>query len=586
MIPRELRELPQWVCWKYVADPRRAKPRKVPFNVRDGSRAKPNAPATWATFDEALAVCPRYEGLGFMFAAGGEYVGVDLDGMTLDNSPRARAVVSALDSYTEVSPSGTGLHIICKHRGKLQSTRDSDIEVYSWGRFFAMTGNRVGARKNIRDATKVLDSLVRSIRDTREEAQWELGERIGSPITDGGVLRLIDSVTEPRLLNILRGQWDSYYASESEADMAAATGLAYWTGGDYEQSLRLLQKSALWDDKWEREDYQHATLGKAVARVQRSGNVPHVYMPAPGFEPIPRDPLDEEISSLLKYRQDATRAIEEPLEEVTFLVPDLLPTGDWAEYAVLAGAGGMSKTTLAMQIAMGLATGTNIALQWDVPAPRPVVYLMGEDSERVVKRRMHLIGRNMTQAQRALLDRNFYMMNVQRILHELQLVTLDPPNTLVPNIRAVNRLLEFLATVDPALIIIDTLSRFAGLAEESNTNGSVFSQLMLHISNSLDKALVMVVHHTRKGRDGSMANDAVRGASSLVNNSRLTLMLSPAEVTEGKKKTYPMDMFELAISKFTVGPRRSFLMRRDANGLPVAHVDFKPIESIEEDDDE
>ena len=64
-------------------------------------------------FDDALAV--RADGVGFVFTDT-EYTGVDLDGCLIDGKPtaEARQIIDALKSYTEKSPSGTGLHIIVK----------------------------------------------------------------------------------------------------------------------------------------------------------------------------------------------------------------------------------------------------------------------------------------------------------------------------------------------------------------------------------------------------------------------------------------------------------------------------------------
>lgn len=65
-IPPQLRERPQWVCWKYIL--KRGKRIKCPFNARDGTSADSTAPATWSSFDEALKAWradSRYAGIGY-----------------------------------------------------------------------------------------------------------------------------------------------------------------------------------------------------------------------------------------------------------------------------------------------------------------------------------------------------------------------------------------------------------------------------------------------------------------------------------------------------------------------------------------
>jgi len=131
-IPAELRKLKQFVCW--------AGSDKIPKNAKTGGNAMSNNPDTWATFDEAVAGCEKYhfDGLGFMFAP--PYFGVDLD-HCLDNLDFCDEFVEALQSYAEISKSGTGIHIICKGKLPDGARRRGNVEMYSSGRYFICTGN-------------------------------------------------------------------------------------------------------------------------------------------------------------------------------------------------------------------------------------------------------------------------------------------------------------------------------------------------------------------------------------------------------------------------------------------------------------
>ncbi len=90
------------------------------MNPHTGKPAAANDPATWGTFDEAMQATKRYkwEGGGFVFAEGGGYAGVDFDDCRVDGelTPEAAAAVRALNSYTEISPSGNGVKVIAKGR--------------------------------------------------------------------------------------------------------------------------------------------------------------------------------------------------------------------------------------------------------------------------------------------------------------------------------------------------------------------------------------------------------------------------------------------------------------------------------------
>jgi putative DNA primase/helicase len=143
-IPEELKVRPQWLVWKAVGE----KPDKVPYSAKTGRKASSTDLMTWSTFEEALEAYEHgeYAGVGFVFSTGDPYTGVDLDGcvdkQTSEVAAWAMEIVHYFNSYTELSATGTGLHIIV--RGDVPNRRKGDVEVYSSKRFFTMTGHVVG----------------------------------------------------------------------------------------------------------------------------------------------------------------------------------------------------------------------------------------------------------------------------------------------------------------------------------------------------------------------------------------------------------------------------------------------------------
>jgi putative DNA primase/helicase len=142
-IPEVLRVRPQWVVWKAVGD----KPDKVPYSARTGRRASSTDLLTWATFQEALQAYENgeYAGVGFVFSSADPYTGIDLDNCVDENGEIAGwalEIVRYFDSYTELSATGSGLHIIV--RGNVRNRRKAEVEVYSSKRFFTVTGHVVG----------------------------------------------------------------------------------------------------------------------------------------------------------------------------------------------------------------------------------------------------------------------------------------------------------------------------------------------------------------------------------------------------------------------------------------------------------
>ena len=151
-IPAELRERPQWVGWKSV--PAEPKPRKLPIDPKTGKAASSTDPATWADYNTATAGLKPYglAGVGFVFTESDPFAGVDLDDcrdpQTGEIEGWAQAIIAALNSYAEVSPSGTGVKIFlkaklpanAKHNVKCQT---GSVEMYDCSRYFTVTGQHV-----------------------------------------------------------------------------------------------------------------------------------------------------------------------------------------------------------------------------------------------------------------------------------------------------------------------------------------------------------------------------------------------------------------------------------------------------------
>jgi putative DNA primase/helicase len=137
-IPSELKELDRWVSWD--AD------NKVPLTPSTLAYAKVNDPLTWGSFEAASATGR----VGFVFTDGDPYVGIDLDKchnpVTGEIEDWALEVIDSFDSYSEISPSGTGIHIFV--RGKLpfpKGRKNGRCEIYEHSRYFTVTGTRLAS---------------------------------------------------------------------------------------------------------------------------------------------------------------------------------------------------------------------------------------------------------------------------------------------------------------------------------------------------------------------------------------------------------------------------------------------------------
>ena len=159
---RQLAKLKQWVNHDRNKVPRLA----------DGTGfARVDDSSTWSTYQHVVDGRKHagHTGIGFVFTDDDEYVGIDLDdcfeadGKTL--KPWARSIVNDLDTYTEISPSGMGLHSIL--RGKVEGPTRNKVsmpggllEVYWERRYFTITGNVFEGRGRIETRQDALDALV------------------------------------------------------------------------------------------------------------------------------------------------------------------------------------------------------------------------------------------------------------------------------------------------------------------------------------------------------------------------------------------------------------------------------------------
>lgn len=274
-IPSELKALPNWVCYRYFYDDGIDKYRKMPINPRDMEPAKSNDPTTWTDYDTAVRAAEECDGIGFMFS-NSPYFGVDIDGVR-DEIERYKAgedtiiaeFVDTLQSYTELSRSGNGIHIIC--RGKLPPSgrRKGNVEMYENGRFFVMTGNIAAEYADISDCTEAIKVL-------HEKYIGGGTSPSSSPALPPAELALTDSELLDRAKNAKNGAKFarlyagdiSGYTSQSEADMALCNHLAYWTGCDAERMDRMFRGSGLFREKWLREQsgttYGALTIQKAI----------------------------------------------------------------------------------------------------------------------------------------------------------------------------------------------------------------------------------------------------------------------------------------------------------------------------------
>jgi len=280
-IPQTLQDRQQWVLWRLVE--RDGKPTKMPFSP-EGKPASVADPNTWTDFQTALEAYHRggFDGIGFVLTADAGIVCVDLDHARncTDWTPEAMEMVRLMNSYTEVSPSGQGLHIWCYGHLPAGRRRKNGVEMYDSGRFITVTGDHLPITPtDLQERTAELMELHRQVfGDISVPAKC----RELSVCNTDSLMELDDQELLEKAMNaengakfraLWRGDTTGYH-SQSEADLALCRLLAFWTGGDAERIERLFSQSALGQrEKWQtRADYRQRTIAEAIGSLRETYN--------------------------------------------------------------------------------------------------------------------------------------------------------------------------------------------------------------------------------------------------------------------------------------------------------------------------
>jgi hypothetical protein len=257
-IPNELKCLKQWVCCHDTTT-------KLPLNPYNLKPASVDNPNTWGTYLDALAANTKH--VGFVFTSNDPYCVIDLDDKP-DNpaTPEQREIfkkiISAFDSYTEISQSGFGVHVICK--GPVFSgCRQNKVELYSKERYMIFTGNLLGPSKPIQDRSELIATLHKELFNSRPLAPllW-----LAPDLPDESVLNMANAARNESGAKF-KALWNGTHGMEShsEADFALLSLLCFYSKSD-EQVIRLFHQSALGKrEKAFRQDYLINSLEKIRA---------------------------------------------------------------------------------------------------------------------------------------------------------------------------------------------------------------------------------------------------------------------------------------------------------------------------------
>ena len=291
-IPQALRDYAYWCVWKYETREGEEKPTKVLYNPKTKGKGQSNNSKTFTPFDVAVALYQGggYDGLGL--GVFGSIAAVDIDHCISDGkySDMAKEILEAMDCYSEVSPSGTGLRIIFSAPGFVYDkakyyihNRDIGLEIYIAGctmKFVTITGNAIN-ENTVEERGGVIPAILEKYMQRPVAPTRKKGEAPTPALSDDEVIAKATSAENAdNFKRLWNGDTGAHKGDHSAADLALCNALAFWTGRNSDAMDRLFRKSGLMREKWNvkhgADTYGNMTIKKAIDTCAQ------VYQPQSG----------------------------------------------------------------------------------------------------------------------------------------------------------------------------------------------------------------------------------------------------------------------------------------------------------------
>lgn len=300
-IPEELRFLNQWVDWKYVwKGGKNGNPGKwdKPLFNPQGWKASTTDSRTWSSFADVKAAyeAGNYDGIGLVMLKKQDVplqiVGFDFDRCrdptTGEIDQKVRSQLDRLNSYSEISPSGTGIRVFARGDIPADGRRTKGIEIYKHAHYLTLTGHRLKEYPSSIEARPEEISQIYNAHfsDTKTTVSAPGSERTSHlEMTDDQLICLASEAANAKKFMALMDGDTSSYPSHSEADQALCNILAFYTTSEA-QIDSIFRKSGLYREKWERADYRESTIKNAInltlerysgpARQEPAGDKPSI----------------------------------------------------------------------------------------------------------------------------------------------------------------------------------------------------------------------------------------------------------------------------------------------------------------------
>lgn len=507
-VPDGLKQLPQWVVWKKETD-EKGKVKKVPRNPITGYGASSTDPETWNTFITARDIYEEtkgYDGIGFVFNNSG-IVGIDLDHCideTGQMTETAQEIIQVLDSYTEYSPSGTGVHIYAYGTLPVDGKKKEPYEMYQNKRYFTVTGQSFhNPPKQIQyKGPKILKIYERLFPQVEAPAQQPISGF--SLLNADEVVNRIRASRQGQTFEALYQGDISAYPSQSEADMALCNILAFWCAKDAQMMDAIFRQSGLYRPKWDvkhgPETYGNITIQKAIAGTTevytpKKEMYGHKIVTVEGGQNSPG--LPEVI-----VPQKLMKSADVECEDIKWLWYPYFPKH---KLALILGEAGSGKTYFALKIAAIVSGGKVFWTDNPLEDKKPgiVFYLSGEDGAGdTLKARLQKMGAD---------ENMVYFM--------------EDGNSLTPLTFNSPQLEQWIKEYQPAVIIFDPIQGFLDKTVDANNQIQIRHALIgvKALAEKYDFTPICIMHPNKDKR--MSANDRASGSKDFVNFARSVVVI-------------------------------------------------------------
>ena len=374
-IPEELKRFNQWVCWTGDTDPSGKVRNKIPVQP-NGRPASTTNCDTWNSFEECQkAVTGSVRGVGFVFTGDDNYVGVDLDNCRDEQTGAiqrwASEIIDRLNTYTEISPSKTGLKLFVRAETAVKGRKiglpqgAGGIEVYSRGRYFTVTG--LSVRDN-------------QIRDNQPALDWLQREYFGSTVS---VTPSVSSQAE-KCWRELAKIADSVQGKDGSGRMFNALCEIVRWGLIHEEGLQLARKFNVekCHPPWSDVELEHKWRDAVTQSIINSDFGCRSPVFATGVE--------KQCRGYSCNLQSANSLIANPPPQ-TYLIDNVMAEG---QPMLIGGAHKTLKTSLMLDMAMSLTSGGHFLGKYEVLNPAPCIVISGESGVSTIAKSLSLIAQS------------------------------------------------------------------------------------------------------------------------------------------------------------------------------------------------